>query len=583
MRLSKAQEIAYARNLMESFPFFMTELYKERKPEWPVGAIELDICDWIQNGPRQRGVLAWRSLGKTHLVTCGYACWRLLRDPDTKILIVSKSIGHAKAAVGLAREWIRSVTFLHHMDMTGDKIRSDSTYQFDVAGCVLDALNPSLLAKGVEGQVTGTHSEVVIGDDVETPENTKTVSARVELREKCREFKSIATMGNRDIIYVGTIHHPLESIYPYLTTRGYSFRTWPLTIPEPGEQFLGLSPLIQNMMTQGAKPGDIVCPYRPGIDAQYVADQKKEGELHWKLQCQCVRNTSTTHRYPLRLQDLIVFPMLRSKAPSQISWGKMDHNNNSTALEIPIAGLEGSMLYGPIMFDPELAPYSGTKGWVDPAGRGTDMTGVSAVGHLAGRLWAKGVKGFPGGVEIERLNEVASFLREHDVRECYVETNVDVFNTYFPVLEDAIRQHFVEPGTDPLFPDGWKCQCIPRHSQGQKELRVIKALEPVMSTHRLIIHPDALTPVVDRPLEQELQWQIAAITYEKACLKEDGAIDALAGAIKEWMDVLKLDPVSAANSAKQRAIEERLAEHRRAIDEAHGKYSPPVKHRFFRR
>lgn len=582
MRRTQAQEYDYAKKLFLHFPFFMRELYKERKPDWDFEYIEEDICDWVQNGPTQRGVLAWRSLGKTHLVTCGYACWRLLRDANTKILIVSKSIGHAKAAVGLAREWIRAVSFLQHLDMSGDKIRSDSTFQFDVAGCQLDALNPSLMAKGIEGQITGTHSHVLIADDVETPENTKTVAGRLELRDKCREFKVIASMGERDIVCVGTIHHPLESVYPYLTTRGYAFRTWPLTIPEKDEQFIGLSPLIETMMSRGAKPGDIVCPYRRDMTRKYVEDQKKEGELHWKLQCQCVRNTSTTHKYPLKLSDLIVFPVHRDKAPTNIAWGTMDHNNNSTAMQIPIAGLEGSMLYGPIFTDPEWAPYQGTKGWVDPAGRGTDMTGVAAVSHLAGRLWVKGVEGFPGGVEDDRLNEIARFLRQHDVRECFVETNVDVFNTYFPVLEDAVRRHFVEPETDPVYPAGWKCQLVPRHSQGQKEIRVIKALEPVMSTHRLIVCSDALTPKPDFPLEQELQWQIAAITYEKNCLKEDGKIDALAGAIKEWMDVLKLDPVSMAEGARKRAIEDRLAEHRRAIDEANGKYVPNTRPRFFK-
>lgn len=582
VRRSRTQELAYAAQLMESFPFFMTELYRERKPDWDIGFIEMDICDWVQNGPTQRGVLAWRSLGKSH-ITCGYACWRLLRNVNTKILIVSKAIDHAKSAVGVMREWIRSVSFLKHMDMTGDKIRPDSTFRFDVSGCQLDELNPSVIAKGIEGTITGTHADLVIADDIETPDNTKTVTARVELRDKCREFKVIASQSDRDIVYIGTIHHPLESLYPYLSEKGYVFRTWPLTIPAAEEQFLGLSPLITRLMREGAKSGDIVCPYRRDMTPQYVADQKYEGELHWKLQCQCVRNTSTTHKYPLKISDLIVFPMERNKAPTKIAWGTMDHNNNSTALEIPIAGLEGSMLYGPIFFDPVWAPYHGTKGWVDPAGRGTDCTGVAAVAHLSGLLWAKGVKGFQGGSDDERLDEIALFLREHDVRDCYVESNIDAFNTYTPALENAIRRHFVEPGEDPVFPEGWKCQLTPRSSQGQKELRIIKALEPVMSTHRLIVHPNALKPEQDRPLNQELQWQIAAITYEKNCLKEDGAIDALAGAIKEWMDVLKLDPVSSAIRAKQRAVQDRLDEHRRECDEARGKFTPQVKPRFFRR
>jgi hypothetical protein len=423
-----------------------------------------------------------------------------------------------------------------------------------------DGKYPSVLAQGIDGQITGSRAHLVIADDIETPANTKTVAARHELDTLVKEFADIAKFGDREIVYFGTIHHE-ETLYAKLQQRGYAFRTWTFALPGPEEKHLNLAPIITRKLELGARVGSPTFSHR--YTDEHVAENKAEGHLHWLMQYQLCTNLTQGNRYPLKLSDLIVFPVQRDKAPISIAWGTTNDRGGSTAIEMDIAGWEGDRLHAPIMFDQEWRPYTGTKAWVDPAGRGTDKTGLAIIGHLSGILFVKACYGLEGGASTERLDEIARLLRLHGARDCCVETNIDAFDTYYDNLQAAISRARVAPGSDPNMPEGWACALEKRHSTGQKELRVIGALEPVMSTHRLVIHPDAIRLSPSEPRENELQWQIAAITRDRKCLKEDGRVDALAGCVKEWMDVLRMDPEKAAVDSRRRQLDDALEEHYR--------------------
>lgn len=575
----EAATTEYERHLLrlhDDFAYFIEQLWIElgKDKTDPIGEVEHDMCDFVANsGHARRGVLAWRFVGKTSLLSTGYAAWRLFRDPDVKILIVSKTkIPGASGIIRLLRGWLSGVSFLRHLDPKGhvEDFATDQVFQFDVAGSVHSKI-PSVMALGIGGQLTGLHTHLVIADDIETKENVKTTAGRQELDNQVKEFSSVATMGDREILYVGTFHHE-DSVYIKLSQRKYEFRTWPLLYPPPDEKHINLAPMYRRNIASGkAKVGDIASP-RFGFD--FVAEQKSEGETYWLMQYQLVCNLASSKKYPLRLSDVIVFPVQRDKAPISIAWGTTNDRGNSTVIkDIPIIGWEGDRLHGPIMFDSTWAPYTGTKAFIDPAGRGTDKTGVAIIAHLAGVLYVKAVYGLQGGASTERLDEIALLMRSHGVRDVYCETNIDTFNTYLPMLETSLRRMFLEPGDDPAYPEGWICSLDRRHSagsSGSKEVRIIEALEPLISGHRMVFHPDCLMPNPSEPRDNELQWQIAAITKDRKALLEDGKIDALAGCAKEWMDVLRLDPRRASLAAKTKFLEDELERHYQLTGQSRG-------------
>lgn len=557
--------IRFLNRLENSFEFFIEQLWKDRQLDryHPIGDIERDVCDWFQNGPNPQVDLLARGWGKTYMLSAGGTCWDLLRDPDWKQLIVSKSIREARKTLRIIREWIDVVPFLQHLRPDRrpfDRLAArDTTEYFDV-GPARAARDPSVAVMGIEGQLPGTRANRVIGDDVETLQNTQTLEAREELRRKVKEFRAIASYGDMLINYVGTFHHE-ESLYLNLKDLGYTLRTWPLLYPEPGDKIEGLAPIVQAKLDSGeATSGWTVQPHY--YSDQRVAELQAEGRTWFAMQCQLIANLGDALRYPLRLSDLTIFNMHRDRAPVSIVWGTNNGQGMSTRLDIPSLGFGTDCLYAPIMFDDIWQPYTGTKMWIDPSGAGKDETAYGIVAHGSGMLWGKGVGGMAGGegesgYSPATMNRLAFTARQHGVQEIYVEDNFGQ-GMFRELFEPVLVRHFLEPHQEEGFPEGWRCSIEGVRLTGQKELRIIAALEGPMNQHRL---------VVDRAVaeDQVLQRQLTRLTKQRNSLPTDDRIESLAMAVYVWQDVLSQDPDKAAERNRQRDIDEQLQEHYRCL------------------
>jgi hypothetical protein len=70
---------------------------------------------------------------------------------------------------------------------------------------------------------------------------------------------------------------------------------------------------------------------------------------------------------------------------------------------------------------------------------------------------------------------------------------------------------------------------------GQKEVRIINTLEPIMSQHRLVMDTQVL-------LNKDNQIQITRMQEKRGALKHDDRVDVLAAAVSYWTDALAIDP-----------------------------------------
>jgi hypothetical protein len=576
--LTSEQEAIYDR-VHDDFGEFCKELWLDRGYDKvaPITWVELDIMDWMSNGPPFRGTLAPRGLGKTYQ-SCALAAWRLLRDPDRKILIVSKSHSHAKKAISMLRQWMEIVWFLQHLRPNPEQV--DSATQFQV-GPARASLQPSVTAIGIDGMLEGNRAHTIIGDDVETDTNTETLESREGLNDRLGELKDIlypynpkltgAPIDRPEILYVGTYHHE-ESVYLKLAepTRGYKFRTWTLEYPELDGGQHELAPKLREKLVNGdVQAGDLVFPLR--FDRANVNQKKAEGFTRYAMQHMLVATLSDTNRYPLRLSDLIVMDVPPTEANISVAYGQRDHNG-STAIEgIETYGFQGDRLYRPAILSKETKVYSGTKAGIDPAGRGDDRTGLSIVSHLAGNLWVKACMGLTGGADTEALDLIASTLRQHDCRDAYFEHNIDTFGTYEQLLNAALRRHFLEPGEDDRFPSGWKCSLTPVRGGMQKEVRIITTLEPVITGHRLIVDRKVVDADKGEPQHCRFQYQLTRITKQRKCLKEDGKLDSLEIAVRAWENTLGVNQAVVAERSRLEVQEEALRKmgvHRRPKEPA---------------
>ena len=546
--MDETQLEQYVLELSGSFEFFCSELWKE------IGLPNLaehqrQIARWLQIGPRRRGVRAFRGASKTW-VTLGYCAWVLFNDPQHKILLVSKSEKHSRDSLFMLRRWIGQVTFLQHLRPERKKGQRDSATKFDVGPADNDR-TPSFTAASVTGQITGSRANTIVGDDAETSENTLTREQRERLREQVKEFENVLIPGG-SIVMLGTPHHQ-ESLYDKLTEAGYVFQSWPARFPTEEERIDDLSDELQDALSSGkASPGDAVWPER-FTHEELTEREASEGRSTFAMQYQMLTHLADGLEYPLRLEDFIVFPVQRDKAPLTIAWGKSNDRGGTTRIdEIPSLGFGVDGFYSPIMYSDDWRTYSGTKCWVDPSGKGKDKTGVAIVSHMNGYLYVKYVGGLEGGYSTETLEKIALLAKEHGAREIFVEDNFGV-GMVRELLAPILVRHFVADG-HPDMPGGWGASIDSIRVTGQKELRIIQSLEPLLNSHRIVIHPDVASNF-------DLQRQLTKITRQRNCLNHEDELESLAMCCKMWEDTLGVDPHVNADRRRQVEIEERLRQH----------------------
>jgi predicted phage terminase large subunit-like protein len=163
------------------------------------------IARWLEARLRGREreilLMAFRGSGKSTLVGL-FCAWRLARRPDTRILVLA-------ADLALARKMVRNVKRIveRHPLTKGLKPKARDQWaadQFTVARKT-ELRDPSMLAKGIGANVTGSRADIVICDDVEVPNTSDSVPKRTDLRQRLHELDYVLVPGGLHI-YVGTPH-----------------------------------------------------------------------------------------------------------------------------------------------------------------------------------------------------------------------------------------------------------------------------------------------------------------------------------------------------------------------------------------
>jgi len=533
----------YTDQLEQSFSFFLKEIWRlQRLPE--PSRVQYDVARWLEAGPQRRGIRGFRGLSKTW-ITCAYILWRLYRDANERVLLVSKSVGHSRKSMHLIRLWLANIPFLRHLAPRPGTRDRDSIDNLDVGTADWDR-TPSITAMGILGQLPGVRATLIVPDDVETMENTQSRDQRLVLRERIEEFEFILVPGG-DIIFLGTPHHE-DSLYDHLAANKYAFRTWPVQYPEHDQRVPSLAPMLQRDLRDGAaKPTDPVWPERFSRDHIMSLAVSRSTFL---MQYMLVSDLATTHRYPLRLADFIVYPAHRDKAPMTIAWGKHTSRGSTAIEEIPSVGFGSDRFYGPVMVDDTWVKYQGVKGFIDPAGRGPDEMSLAIMGQLHGYLYLKHVDGVHGGATTENLHKFVAALRNHRCTEVYIETNFGG-DMLIKLIEPILAEYACAPGQEDDCPEGWGCYAIGCHATGQKELRIIGILEPVLNQHRMVISPEVAA-------DTTFTYQLTRLTRDRNSLDHDDRIEAVAGVTLQFQDCLDQDPAKAADRRRERDADEEL-------------------------
>jgi len=185
------------------FPLFVALWNRMQGLETP--SVHFVIATFLEvsweRGDKTLLLMAFRSCGKSTLV--GLFCvWVLWRNPDLRILVVSADLALAKKMVRNVKRILERHFLTRHLKP--DAIDQWGSDRFTVRRN-LELRDPSMLAKGVTSNLTGTRADFIICDDVEVPKTSETAQKRAFLRERLLELDYILT-PNGTQLYVGTPH-----------------------------------------------------------------------------------------------------------------------------------------------------------------------------------------------------------------------------------------------------------------------------------------------------------------------------------------------------------------------------------------
>jgi len=487
---------------------------------------------------RSRLILsAARGTGKSWIGAI-YTTWRLLRNVDEKILIVSASGPKAIEIATFVRRLFEEVPLLHHL-RPGPESR-DSVLSFDVAGC-LTAIAPSVSALGITSQITGKRASLVLADDIEVPANSATELMREKLINRTQEFEALLIPDMpSSILYLGT-PQSMESVYNKID---YPTVILPSEVPEDESIYEGK--LDDWIMLQGPPgtptdkvrfPEEILMEKRAGM-----------GAAGYKLQFMLDTTLSDAERFPLKQSDMIVYPLEKTEAPATISYT----GSKEYALDIPNLGFTGDRHHKPIRVSSDYMKYDKIIMSIDPSGTGSDETTWCVLGVLSGNVFILDWGGTRLGYSEEALMILALKAQEYNVHEIVPEKNFGA-----GLFTELFRKTLIS-----IYP----CTIIDDFNvKGQKEVRIIDNVLPLFSNHQIIFNEDKVREEVEwvqkNPvdnLQYSLMYQLTHMTYEKGCVTHDDRIDVLAIACQYIADMVIVSAESRLASIKDKEMEDWL-------------------------
>jgi hypothetical protein len=453
---------------MVNFPLFLALWNRVQGQATP--AVHARIAAWLESawvaGDRKLLLMAFRSCGKSTIVGL-FAAWLLWRRPDLRIMVLA-------ADMTLARKMVRNVKRIIERHPLTAGMKPERADQWGADRFTVrrgrELRDPSMLARGIAANMTGSRADVIICDDVEVPKTCDTADRRADLRERLAEVEFVLSPGGTQL-YVGTPHS-------WYTIYAAEART------EIGET----APFLADFTRLGV----------PVIDGN---GRSAWPERYGPADIAALKRRSGPHKFasqmllqPVNIADGRLDPALLQRYDGRIA---MD----------PVTG--GLFIAGRRM--------AACSAWWDPAfGRGGDASVLAVLftdedgDYFLHRLeYIEANRFDPDDEATQQCRRVAFVAQLCRVPCVHVEENG--IGKFLPA---TLRRELVRNRVP--------CAVRPVSSTRAKDVRILEALDAVLAARALHVHAD----VFKTPLVAEMQeWQPG-----RKGGRDDG-LDAVAGAL----------------------------------------------------
>lgn len=506
---------------------------------------------------RAMTIMAQRSQSKSTLLACA-AVYMLIHNPHYRVGVCMPTEKLAKALIRLITQTFELLpelaeTFLPD-PRAGDRA---NTEEWDIHHSLKGVdKSPSVGAVSMMGSLQGRRMDFACCDDLEQDKLARTAEMREILLSKSNDLNAIC-LGR--IVYLGTPQTE-ESIYFTLADRGTSTYVWPGRYPTRAEvpyyrgtlapyivKHMEADPSLQTGGGPDGSRGQVTCPEY--LTEKVHRDMELAGGPAWyELQYMLNITKSASSAKALKSRDVVVvehgstFPV------------RVDKGMGPSFIHKHMSGGKLHELSLPSSFsDERKAPV--IRAYVDPAAGGSvsgDRTAFAVCGLVAGNVVLLSYGSFPGGYDKQGLYKLAEALCPHKPVSITIEKNMGygAFKEVFqPIMLEVAQKHGFQPGVDEEL------------VKGQKELRIIETLAPVMARGSLWVTARAISEE-DQYLEgipagkgasYSLWHQLNNITRAKGCLAHDDSVESLASCVNLFREELALDADKVAKSIQKNA------------------------------
>lgn len=518
---------------------FIHKMKYDRSLRMPT-PFQLDIADYLQYGDESRDVnemtrywsivQACRGMGKT-FTTTSFICWLLSLDPTLKIMIVSKNQDFSEKILQQVREEIATNPLYAPIRPAADAPR-DNTKAFYVSGAIYDK-DPSVSAWSIEGKLQGMRADVIIGDDVESTQNSATRAMCQKLSHNVKEFINILKPGGM-IVMLGT-PQITDTLYHKLVKNGYNLRIWPALYPT-AEQMARptygpyVTPILRALWAPD-RVGEIADPLR--FTKKNLMDKKLgvsggegSGVSAFELQYMLDPSLTDANRFPLKTSELLVYSPIPHTDSGKVRYkmpNKLEYSNHSSYKFTNSAGFE---MYEPVIPTLEFSFLDEVIMSIDPASSTGDELGYSVLGRLGGYIVLLKAGGLFDGTSEQSLKTLANIAKQYSVSTVVPEKNFGA----------GMFGKLLRPVLDVIHP----CRLVDDfHVTGQKEVRIIRTLEPLINSHRLVVAKSVIEE--DGSGDYSLFGQLNSLTFDRGSLIHDDRLDSLAIGCKFLQDRISFD------------------------------------------
>lgn len=172
-----------------------------------------DLCNLLQSGRRKfRLVLLPRYTFKSSVVTMGFALWKLIRDPNYRILIYSDSASKAQNFLtGIKNHILGSSAgsvfseYFQHWEMDPHKGKWNES-QIVITPRWKGHTEPTIDTGGIETSKVGMHYDLIFFDDIVSDINTTTKEQMDKVYECYQKSLSLLKPGG-EVVVTGTRWH----------------------------------------------------------------------------------------------------------------------------------------------------------------------------------------------------------------------------------------------------------------------------------------------------------------------------------------------------------------------------------------